>query len=151
MHQFLANRGYSVMSVNFRGSTGFGKAHLLAGEGQWYARMQDDLVDAVQWAVDQGIADRRRLAVVGTSYGGYAALAGLTRDPELFAVAVAEAAPSNLRTLLGSIPPYWESGRTILERMIGVGDVDLDSISPLNHVDKIQRPLLLAHGLMIRA
>ena len=146
MHQFLANRGYSVMSVNFRGSTGFGKAHLLAGEGQWYARMQDDLVDAVQWAVDQGIADRRRLAVVGTSYGGYAALAGLTRDPELFAVAVAEAAPSNLRTLLGSIPPYWESGRTILERMIGVGDVDLDSISPLNHVDKIQRPLLLAHG-----
>ena len=146
VHQLLANRGYHVLSVNYRGSTGFGKAHLLAGEGQWYGRMQDDLVDAVRWAVDEGIADSDRLVIMGASYGGYAALAGLTRDPELFAAAIAEVGPSNVRTLLDSIPPYWESGRAIFERMIGVGTVDLDAISPIRHVDRIQRPLLLGHG-----
>ena len=146
LHQLLANRGYHVLSVNYRGSTGFGKAHLLAGEGEWYGRMQDDLVDAVRWAVDEGIADPDRLVIMGASYGGYAALSGLTRDPELFAAAIAEVGPSNVRTLLASLPPYWESGRTILERMIGVGKVDLDAISPLQHVDQIQRPLLLGHG-----
>jgi len=145
-HQLLANRGYHVMSVNYRGSTGFGKAHLLAGEGQWYARMQDDLVDAVRWAVDEGIADPERLVIMGASYGGYAALAGLTRDPDLFAAAVSEVGPSNLRTLLESIPPYWESTRVITERMIGVGRVDLEAISPINHVDRIKKPLLLGHG-----
>ena len=146
IHQLLANRGYHVLSVNYRGSTGFGKDHLLAGEGEWYARMQDDLVDAVRWAVDERIADPDRLVIMGASYGGYAALAGLTRDPDLFAAAIAEVGPSNLRTLLESIPPYWESGRTILERMIGVGKVDLDAISPIQHVDRIERPLLLGHG-----
>ena len=146
MHQLLANRGYHALSVNYRGSTGFGKAHLLAGEGEWYGRMQDDLVDAVNWAVAEGIADPDRLVIMGGSYGGYAALAGLTRDPELFAAAIAEVGPSNLRTLLASFPPYWESARTITERMIGVGTVDLDAISPINHVDQIQRPLLLGHG-----
>ena len=146
IHQLLANRGYHVLSVNYRGSTGFGKDHLLAGEGEWYARMQDDLVDAVGWAVDERIADPDRLVIMGASYGGYAALAGLTRDPDLFAAAIAEVGPSNLRTLLESIPPYWESGRTILERMIGVGKVDLDAISPIQHVDRIERPLLLGHG-----
>ena len=146
LHQLLANRGYHVLSVNYRGSTGFGKAHLLAGEGEWYARMQDDLVDAVRWAVEEGIADPDRLVIMGASYGGYAALAGLTRDPELFAAAIAEVGPSNVRTLLDSIPPYWESGRAIFERMIGVGKVDLDAISPIQHVDRIQRPLLLGHG-----
>lgn len=145
-HQLLANRGYHAMSVNYRGSTGFGKAHLLAGEGEWYGRMQDDLVDAVNWAVEEGIADPDRLVIMGASYGGYAALAGLTRDPELFAAAIAEVGPSNLRTLLASFPPYWESARAITERMIGVGTVDLDAISPINHVDQIQRPLLLGHG-----
>ena len=146
MHQLLANRGYHVLSVNYRGSTGFGKDHLLAGEGEWYGRMQDDLVDAVQWAVQQGLADPDRLAIMGASYGGYAALSGLTRDPELFAAAVAQVAPSNVRTLLETIPPYWESQRAIMNRMIGVGSVDLASISPISHVDRIQRPLLLAHG-----
>ena len=146
IHQLLANRGYNVLSVNYRGSTGLGKDHLLAGEGEWYARMQDDLVDAVRWAVDERIADPDRLVIMGASYGGYAALAGLTRDPDLFAAAIAEVGPSNLRTLLESIPPYWESGRTILERMIGVGKVDLDAISPIQHVDRIERPLLLGHG-----
>ena len=146
IHQLLANRGYHVLSVNYRGSTGLGKDHLLAGEGEWYARMQDDLVDAVGWAVDERIADPDRRVIMGASYGGYAALAGLTRDPDLFAAAIAEVGPSNLRTLLESIPPYWESGRTILERMIGVGKVDLDAISPIQHVDRIERPLLLGHG-----
>jgi dipeptidyl aminopeptidase/acylaminoacyl peptidase len=146
MHQLLANRGYHAMSVNYRGSTGFGKAHLLAGEGEWYGRMQDDLIDAVQWAVAEGIADSERLVIMGASYGGYAALAGLTRDPELFAAAISEVGPSNLRTLLASLPPYWESGRAITERMIGVGTVDLDAISPIKHVDQIKRPLLLGHG-----
>ena len=83
---------------------------------------------------------------MGVSYGGYAALAGLTRDPELFAAAIAEVGPSNLRTLIDAIPPYWQSVRINLERMIGVGTVDLDAISPLQHVDRIQRPLLLGHG-----
>ena len=145
-HQLLANRGYHALSVNYRGSTGFGKQHLLAGEGEWYAAMQDDLVDAVRWAIDEGIADPDRVAIMGASYGGYAALAGLTRDPELFAAAIAEVGPSNLRTLIDSIPPYWESLRINFERMIGVGTVDLDAISPLQHVDRIQRPLLLGHG-----
>ena len=145
-HQLLANRGYHVLSVNYRGSTGFGKEHLLAGEGEWYAAMQDDLVDAVRWAIDEGIADPDRVAIMGVSYGGYAALAGLTRDPELFAAAIAEVGPSNLRTLIDAIPPYWESVRINFERMIGVGTVDLDAISPIQHVDRIQRPLLLGHG-----
>ena len=145
-HQWLANRGYHVMSVNYRGSTGFGKAHLLAGQGEWYARMQDDLVDAVRWAIAEGIADPNRVVIKGASYGGYAALAGLTRDPSLFAAAVSEVGPSNLRTLLASIPAYWEAIRINWERMIGVGTVDLDAISPINHVSRIQSPLLLGHG-----
>ena len=146
IHQLLANRGYHALSVNYRGSTGFGKDHLLAGEGEWYAAMQDDLVDAVRWAIDEGIADPDRVAIMGASYGGYAALAGLTRDPELFAAAIAEVGPSNVRTLIDAIPPYWESVRINFERMIGVGSVDLDAISPIQHVDQIQRPLLLGHG-----
>ena len=145
-HQLLANRGYHVLSVNYRGSTGFGKEHLLAGEGEWYAAMQDDLVDAVRWAIAAGIADPDRVAIMGASYGGYAALAGLTRDPELFAAAIAEVGPSNLRTLIDAIPPYWQSVRIKFERMIGVGSVDLDAISPIQYVDRIKRPLLLGHG-----
>ena len=145
-HQLLANRGYHVLSVNYRGSTGFGKEHLLAGEGEWYAAMQDDLVDAVRWAIEAGIADPDRVAIMGASYGGYAALAGLTRDPELFAAAIAEVGPSNLRTLIDAIPPYWQSVRINFERMIGVGSVDLDAISPIQYVDRIKRPLLLGHG-----
>ena len=145
-HQWLANRGYHVMSVNYRGSTGFGKAHLLAGQGEWYAAMQDDLVDAVRWAIAEGIADPNRVVIKGASYGGYAALAGLTRDPSIFAAAVSEVGPSNLRTLLASIPAYWEAIRINWERMIGVGTVDLDAISPINHVSQIQSPLLLGHG-----
>ncbi len=146
MHQLLANRGYHAMSVNYRGSIGFGKAHLLAGEAEWYGRMQDDVVDAANWMVAEGIADPDRLVIMGASYGGYAALSGLTRDSDFFSAAVAAVAPSNLNTFLASIPPYWASIRTTFERMIGVGKIDLDEISPLNHVDRIKSPLLLVHG-----
>ncbi|WP_236065993.1 alpha/beta hydrolase family protein [Prochlorococcus marinus] len=146
VHQLLANRGYHVLSVNYRGSTGFGKRHLLAGEGQWYAAMQDYLVDAVEWAVDEGIADPKKIVIMGGSYGGYAALAGLTRDPELFAAAVDIVGPSNVETLLESIPPYWEPIRKPTERMVGVGRVDLAAISPLTYANRIQRPLLIVHG-----
>ncbi|QNI56633.1 dipeptidyl aminopeptidase/peptidase S9 prolyl oligopeptidase [Synechococcus sp. BIOS-E4-1] len=147
IHQLLANRGYHALSVNYRGSTGFGKSHLLAGEGEWYGRMQDDLVDAVRWAVAEGIADPDRLVIMGASYGGYAALSGLTRDSELFAAAIAEFGPSNVRTFLDSTPPYWQSTTLVFfKRMIGVGKVNLDAISPIQHVDRIQRPLLLGHG-----
>lgn len=145
-HQFLANRGYHVLSVNFRGSTGFGKQHLLAGEGEWYAKMQDDLIDATQWSIRSGLADPKRIAIMGASYGGYAALAGLTRDPSVFAAAVSVVGPSNLETLLASIPPYWEPARKPLERMLGVGKVDLKDISPLTHVNRIQKPLFIVHG-----
>ena len=146
MHQLLANRGYNVLSVNYRGSTGFGKRHLLAGEGQWYAAMQDDLIDAMQWAIDEGIADPSKVVIMGGSYGGYAALAGLTRDPEVFAAAVDLVGPSNVETLLASLPSYWEPTRKFTERMIGVGQVDLAAISPLTYADRIERPLLIAHG-----
>ena len=146
MHQLLANRGYNVLSVNYRGSTGFGKRHLFAGEGQWYAAMQDDLIDAMQWAIDEGIADPSKVVIMGGSYGGYAALAGLTRDPEVFAAAVDLVGPSNVETLLASLPSYWEPTRKFTERMIGVGQVDLAAISPLTYADRIERPLLIAHG-----
>lgn len=146
MHQFLSNRGYSVLSVNFRGSTGLGKTQLLAGEGQWYRKMQDDLIDAIDWAIHEGVADPDKVAIVGSSYGGYAALAGLTRDPDRFAAGISIVGPSNLDTLLGSIPPYWEPIRKPLERMIGVGSVNLQEISPLTYAENIRAPLLVIHG-----
>lgn len=146
MHQFLSNRGYNVLSVNFRGSTGISKKHLLAGQGEWYAKMQDDLIDAVDWAISSGIADPEKVAIVGSSYGGYAALAGLTRDPERFAAGISIVGPSNVETLIGSIPPYWEPMRKPLERMIGVGSIDLKTISPLTYSDNIKAPLFVAHG-----
>ncbi|MBC22599.1 MAG: S9 family peptidase [Phycisphaerae bacterium] len=147
-HQWLSNRGYAVLSVNFRGSTGFGKSHVNAGNREWYGRMQDDLNDAVAWAVDQGIADPKRVAIMGGSYGGYATLAGLTRDPELFACGVDIVGPSHVRTLLESIPPYWKPMMAMLETRVGsMGEpAYLDAISPLTHVQYINRPLLIGQG-----
>ena len=147
-HQWLANRGYAVLSVNFRGSTGFGKAFLNAGNRQWYAAMQDDLVDAVRWAVAEGIADADRVAIMGGSYGGYATLAGLTRDPGLFACGVDIVGPSHVRTLLETIPPYWEPIKVMFETRVGsLSDpAYLDSISPLMFVDRIADPLLIGQG-----
>jgi dipeptidyl aminopeptidase/acylaminoacyl peptidase len=148
MHQWLADRGYAVLSPNFRGSTGFGKAYLNAGNRQWYRAMQDDLVDAVQWAIAQGIADPDRVAIMGGSYGGYATLAGMTRDAELFACGVDIVGPSHVRTLLETIPPYWEPIKAMFETRVGSIDETehLDAISPLTHVDQIQRPLLIGQG-----
>jgi len=147
-HQWLANRGYAVLSVNFRGSTGFGKDFINAGNLEWYGKMQDDLVDAVEWAIREGYADKDRVAIMGGSYGGYAVLAGLTRDPDLFNCGVNIVGVSHVRTLLETIPPYWEPLLRFFETRVGaLSDPEfLDSISPLTHVDNIRRPLLIGQG-----
>ncbi|MBL9147228.1 MAG: S9 family peptidase [Phycisphaerae bacterium] len=147
-HQWLANRGYAVLSVNFRGSTGFGKDFLNAGNRQWAAKMHDDLIDASNWAVAKGIADPKKIAIMGGSYGGYAALAGLTFTPDFFACAVDIVGPSNIVTLLQSIPPYWGPMKAMFEQRVGSLDDEkyLASISPITFVDRIQRPLLIGQG-----
>ncbi|MBM4112426.1 MAG: S9 family peptidase [Phycisphaerae bacterium] len=147
-HQWLANRGYAVLSVNFRGSTGFGKKFLNAGNREWFGKMQDDLNDAVAWAVKEGIADPKRVAIMGGSYGGYATLAALTRDPELFACGVDIVGPSHIATLLGSVPEYWKPIIAMFETRVGsLAEKDyLDKISPLTHVSRISRPLLIGQG-----
>jgi dipeptidyl aminopeptidase/acylaminoacyl peptidase len=147
--QWLANRGYAVLEVNYRGSTGFGKKFLHAGDRQWAGKMHDDLLDAVDWAVKEGYADPKKVAIYGGSYGGYAALVGVTFTPDKFACAVDIVGPSNLLTLLRSIPPYWEPMRKMMA--VRLGDVDKDqdylkSISPLFKADRIQVPLLIAQG-----
>lgn len=150
-HQWFANRGYAVLSVNFRGSTGFGKNFTNAGDQEWGRRMHDDLIDAVSWAVEQGIADPDKIAIMGGSYGGYAALAGLTFTPEIFACGVDIVGPSNLTTLLLSIPPYWKPELDHYTTRIGDfrtedGRKLLRERSPLTYVDNISRPLLIAQG-----
>ncbi len=151
MHQWLANRGYAVFSVNYRGSTGFGKAHLHAGDKQWGRAMHDDLLDAVAWAEKQGYADPKRVAIFGGSYGGYAALAGVTFTPEAFACAVDIVGPSNLKTLISTIPPYWKPIRAMFDARMGNIDDPKDAelihaASPLFRADKIVRPLLIGQG-----
>ena len=150
-HQWLANRGYAVLSVNFRASTGFGKAFTNAGDRQWGATMHDDLIDAVDWAVAEKIADAKKVAIMGGSYGGYATLAGLTFTPEKFAAGVDIVGPSNLVTLLQSIPPYWAPLLNVFKKRMGDVDSDegrkfLESRSPLFKADRIQRPLLIGQG-----
>jgi dipeptidyl aminopeptidase/acylaminoacyl peptidase len=147
--QWLANRGFAVLSVNYRGSAGFGKKFLHAGDREWAGKMHDDLIDAVNWAVKQGYADPKRVAIFGGSYGGYAALVGVTFTPDAFACAVDIVGPSNLVTLLKSIPPYWEPMKKLFA--VRVGDVEkeeefLRSRSPLFKADRIKVPLLIAQG-----
>ncbi len=149
--QWLANRGYAVLSVNFRGSTGFGKAFVNAGNMEWAAKMHDDLIDAVEWAVAEGIADPERVAIMGGSYGGYATLVGLTFTPEQFACGVDIVGPSNLLTLLETVPPYWTPMIEMLTRRVGdhrteEGRELLQERSPLNLADRICRPLLIGQG-----
>ncbi len=149
--QFLANRGYGVLQVNFRGSTGFGKGFTNAGNGAWGREMHDDLLDAVSWAVQQGYADPKRVAIMGGSYGGYATLAGLTFTPETFACGVDIVGPSNLVTLLSTVPPYWESFRKQLIARMGDPDTEagkawLKERSPLTYADRIVKPLLIGQG-----
>jgi dipeptidyl aminopeptidase/acylaminoacyl peptidase len=151
LHQFLANRGYAVLSPNFRASTGFGKAFLAAGNLEWGCAMHDDLIDAVNWAIDQGVTRRDQVAIMGGSYGGYAVLAGLAFTPEVFACGVDIVGPSNLVTFLATIPPYWESGRAMLYKRVGDpttpdGEALLEARSPLAKVDAIVRPLLIGQG-----
>jgi dipeptidyl aminopeptidase/acylaminoacyl peptidase len=150
-HQLLANRGYAVLSVNFRGSTGFGKKFLNAGNREWSTKMHDDLIDAVNWAVDQKIAQKDKVAIMGGSYGGYATLVGLTFTPDTFACGVDIVGPSNLVTLLNSIPPYWGPMVQLFKDRVGDhttddGKKDLLARSPLSKVDQIRKPLLVAQG-----
>lgn len=149
--QWLANRGYAVLSVNFRGSTGFGKEFTNAGNGEWAAKMHDDLLDAVQWAVKSGVTTSDQVAIMGGSYGGYATLAGLTFTPDAFACGVDIVGPSNLNTLLSTVPPYWASFFEQLAKRMGDprtedGKKWLVERSPLTHADKISKPLLIGQG-----
>jgi len=149
--QWLANRGYAVLQVNFRSSTGFGKAFVNAGNEQWAGAMHNDLLDAKAWAVAQGITTADQVAIMGGSYGGYATLVGLTFTPDEFSCGVDIVGPSNLVTLLESIPPYWESFRAVFGRAIGdpateSGQSLLTERSPLTRVDQITKPLLIGQG-----
>ncbi len=151
MHQWLANRGYAVLSVNFRGSTGFGKDFINAANHEWSGKMHDDLLDAVAWAVSSGIADQKKVGIMGGSYGGYATLVGLTFTPETFACGVDIVGPSDLTTLLNTIPPYWKPLMNLFTARVGdhrtaEGRALLERCSPLNRVDKICRPLLIGQG-----
>ncbi len=150
-HQWFTNRGYAVLDVNFRGSTGFGKEFINASNMEWAGKMHDDLIDAVDWAVNEGIANRDQVAIFGGSYGGYATLVGLTFTPETFACGVDIVGPSNLVTLLTTIPPYWAPMIELFTKRVGdhrtdEGKILLSERSPLNRVNKIQRPLLIAQG-----
>ncbi len=147
--QWLANRGYLVIQVNFRGSTGYGKAFLGAGDREWGAKMHDDLLDTVAWSVEQGYADPDRVAIYGGSYGGYAALVGATFTPEWFACAVDIVGPSNLKTLIESVPPYWEPMIAQFHTRVGNPEVEPEFMwerSPLSRVESISIPLLIAQG-----
>ena len=149
--QFLANRGYAVLNPNFRISSGYGKSFLNAGNRQWGDKMQDDLSWGVKYLVDSGVADKKRVGIFGGSYGGYATLAGLAFTPEIYACGVSFVGPSNLITLLESIPPYWESGRKMFHIRMGdptteEGRDQLIRQSPLFSADKIKAPLMVVQG-----
>jgi dipeptidyl aminopeptidase/acylaminoacyl peptidase len=151
MHQLLANRGYAVLNVNYRGSTGFGKQFINAANGEWAGKMHLDLIDAVNWAVAQGIADPSRIAIMGGSYGGYATLVGLTFTPEVFTCGIDIVGPSSLVTLLQNPPPYWMPFMPVMKNRVGDHETEegrkfLESRSPLMLVDRIRRPLLIAQG-----
>ena len=147
--QFLANRGYAVLQMNFRGSTGYGRKFWEASFKQWGKAMQDDITDGVNWLVDKGIADKSRVAIYGGSYGGYATLAGVTFTPDLYAAAVDYVGVSNLFTFMKTVPPYWKPMLDMFHEM--VGDPKKDSLlmvaeSPVMHADKIKTPLFVAQG-----
>lgn len=149
--QFLCNRGYAVLQMNFRGSTGYGREFWQASFKEWGLKMQDDVTDGVNWLIKEGIADSTRIAIYGGSYGGYCTLAGITFTPELYACAVDYVGVSNLFTFMETIPPYWEPYRKMLYEMVGnpedsVDNARLRATSPVFHVDKIKAPLLIAQG-----
>jgi dipeptidyl aminopeptidase/acylaminoacyl peptidase len=147
--QWLTNRGYAVLLVNFRGSTGFGKSFLHAADKEWGRKMQNDLTDAVGWAVDSGYADPDRIAIYGGSYGGYAALAGAAFTPDLYCCAISIVGPSSILTWMDAIPPYWEPMREMIHTRVGDPETDLDMLkarSPLYAVDRIRIPMLIGQG-----
>jgi dipeptidyl aminopeptidase/acylaminoacyl peptidase len=151
MHQWLANRGYAVLSVNFRGSTGFGKNFAAAVNGEWGGKMDDDLTDAVDWAVERGIADPARIAIMGGSYGGYAVLWALTHHKDKYACGVDIVGPANLETLIESVPAYWESFKAKLYAAVGDPRTEdglrlLKARSPLTFAHQVARPLLIGQG-----
>lgn len=150
-HQWLANRGYAVLAVNFRGSTGFGKSFINAANREWSGKMHNDLLDAVAWAVDNKVAKQDKVAIMGGSYGGYATLAGLTYTPDTFACGVDIVGPSNLVTLLSTIPPYWAPAMKLFTTRVGDNSTEegrdfLMKCSPISRVDAITRPLLIGQG-----
>ncbi|SKB11785.1 conserved hypothetical protein [Planktothrix sp. PCC 11201] len=147
--QWLANRGYAVLQVNFRGSTGYGKAFLNAANREWAGKMHQDLIDGVNWLVEKGISQPDKIAIMGGSYGGYATLVGLTFTPEVFACGVDIVGPSNIITLMQSIPPYWEPIRKNFYHRVGNLDTESEFLkqrSPLFFVDRIEKPLLIGQG-----
>jgi dipeptidyl aminopeptidase/acylaminoacyl peptidase len=150
-HQLLANRGYAVLSVNYRGSTGFGKAFVNAADKQWAGKMHDDLIDAVNWAIEEKIAQKDKIAIIGGSYGGYATLVGLTFTPDVFACGADMVGPSSLLTLMENPPEYWASFMPVMRQRVGdwmsdEGREFLKSRSPLFFVERIKKPLLICQG-----
>lgn len=151
INQWLSNRGYAVLTVNYRGSTGFGKKFINAGNKEWAGKMHDDLIDAVNWAIKEKIADPEKIAIMGGSYGGYATLVGLTFTPDVFAVGIDIVGPSNLITLMNNVPSYWMPQMALLKQRVGDyttkdGQEFLKKRSPLTFVDKIKKPLLIGQG-----
>jgi dipeptidyl aminopeptidase/acylaminoacyl peptidase len=147
--QLLANRGYAVLQMNFRGSTGYGKEFWLKSVKQWGRSMQDDITDGVNWLINKGIADPERIAIYGGSYGGYATLAGLTFTPDVYACGIDYVGVSNMFTFMNTIPPYWEPMRELFYELVGDPVEDsllLAEVSPVFHADKIQVPLFIAQG-----
>jgi dipeptidyl aminopeptidase/acylaminoacyl peptidase len=147
--QFLANRGYAVLQMNFRGSTGYGRKFFESSFKKWGREMQDDITDGTQWLIDKGIADSTRIAIYGGSYGGYATLMGLVKEPKMYAAGVDYVGVSNMFTFMKTIPPYWEPMLEMMYEM--VGDVEKDSamlreVSPVFNVDRIKAPLFIAQG-----
>jgi dipeptidyl aminopeptidase/acylaminoacyl peptidase len=149
MAQWLANRGYAVLQVNFRGSTGYGKEFLNAGNREWAGKMHQDLIDGVNWIVKEGVADPKKIAIAGGSYGGYATLVGLTFTPDVFACGVDIVGPSNIVTLLKTIPPYWAPLKALFTKRVGDLEKEeefLHQRSPLYRADQITKPLLIGQG-----
>ncbi|MGQ7887823.1 prolyl oligopeptidase family serine peptidase [Paenibacillus sp. WC2504] len=148
--QLLASQGYAVLQMNFRGSSGYGKAFMNAGDKQWGKTMQNDITDGVNWLIKRGTADPERIAIYGASYGGYATLAGMTFTPDLYAAGVDFVGPSNLITFLNTIPPYWSMDRSMMYQQVGDPVKDkklLEAASPVLHVDQIKAPLMIAQGV----
>ncbi|MGE5735811.1 MAG: alpha/beta hydrolase family protein, partial [Acidobacteriota bacterium] len=144
--QWLSNRGYAVLQINFRGSTGYGKKYVNAGDRQWAGSMHTDLLDGKDWAVKQGVADAKKVCIMGGSYGGYATLAGVAFSPDAFACGVDIVGPSNLNTLLKTIPPYWSTILATFHKRMGDSEDILKAQSPLFKADQIKVPLLIGQG-----